>query len=165
MTDLKITELTENTAPATEDLLPTVDNPSGTAITKKVTLANVKAMGMLNSKLGTFTKDISSTATTEINDVGFQPVMVRIWGAIADSPTSSDGASDGTNQYCIYSPNFTTPATGKYGAGTLAAIVLLIDGSHYLTGTIAMTSDGFDITWSITGDPTGTANIFYQAYR
>lgn len=41
MSDQKITALTALTAPATEDLLAIVDDPSGSPITKKVTLANL----------------------------------------------------------------------------------------------------------------------------
>jgi hypothetical protein len=41
MADEKITELTEDTSPAAADLLATVDDPGGTPITKKSTIANV----------------------------------------------------------------------------------------------------------------------------
>jgi hypothetical protein len=41
MANKKITELTENTAPATEDLLVQVDDPSGVPLTKKVTVQNL----------------------------------------------------------------------------------------------------------------------------
>jgi hypothetical protein len=40
MADQKITELTELTSPADEDLLAIVDDPSGTPTTKKITKAN-----------------------------------------------------------------------------------------------------------------------------
>lgn len=43
MADQKITALTALTTPADEDLYPTVDDPSGTPITKKITLADIKA--------------------------------------------------------------------------------------------------------------------------
>lgn len=41
MADQKITALTENTTPITSDILPMVDDPAGTPITKKVTIANL----------------------------------------------------------------------------------------------------------------------------
>lgn len=41
MADLKITALTENTTPVGTDLLPIVDDPSGTALTQKVTVDNL----------------------------------------------------------------------------------------------------------------------------
>lgn len=43
MADQRISELTELTTPAGEDLYPTVDDPGGTPVTKKITLANIYA--------------------------------------------------------------------------------------------------------------------------
>ena len=41
MADTKITALTENTTPLSTDIIPMVESPGGTPITKKVTLANI----------------------------------------------------------------------------------------------------------------------------
>lgn len=41
MADTKTTALTENTAPATTDIFPHVDDPAGTPVTKKMTFANL----------------------------------------------------------------------------------------------------------------------------
>lgn len=48
MANQKITQLTALTTPATEDLLAIVDDPSGTPITKKVTLANLLTLFVTN---------------------------------------------------------------------------------------------------------------------
>jgi hypothetical protein len=40
MADQKITELTENTTPATGDLIEMVDDPGGTPANRKVTIDN-----------------------------------------------------------------------------------------------------------------------------
>ena len=42
MPDLKITELSENTTPVIEDLLVSVDDPSGAATTKKITIGSLR---------------------------------------------------------------------------------------------------------------------------
>jgi len=44
MADQKITELTEETTPTSDDLLVIVDDPAGSATTKKVTISNVEAI-------------------------------------------------------------------------------------------------------------------------
>ena len=41
MADVKITALTENTTPISTDILPMVDDPAGTPLTQKVTIANL----------------------------------------------------------------------------------------------------------------------------
>lgn len=41
MPDLKITQLSENTTPIGTDVMPMVDDPAGTPVTKKVTLTNL----------------------------------------------------------------------------------------------------------------------------
>lgn len=49
MADTKITALTENTDPISTDILPMVDDPSGTPVTKKITIENLsKAASFFN---------------------------------------------------------------------------------------------------------------------
>ena len=43
MADLKITQLTELTSPLISDIVPIVDDPSGSPVTKKITLSNLLA--------------------------------------------------------------------------------------------------------------------------
>ena len=144
-------------------------NPNATltgveTLTNK-TIASHLAYTDTRYKLGSITRDISLTSTQAVTGFGYQPKFVRIWGAIGDTTSSSDGGSDGTNHYTIYSPNFNTPATGKYGVGTTGALIFLIDASNYTIGTLSMDADGFTITWTKTGSPTGTATMFYLGYR
>jgi CxxC motif-containing protein (DUF1111 family) len=44
----KISELAENVSPSADDLLVIVDTPSGTAVTKKVTVANLLSNSSAN---------------------------------------------------------------------------------------------------------------------
>jgi parallel beta-helix repeat protein len=53
MADLKITQLTELTTPALDDLLAAVDDPSGTPETKKVTLQKIKDLIATDTRIAT----------------------------------------------------------------------------------------------------------------
>jgi len=46
--DIKITGLPEDTSPASSDIMITVDDPAGTPVTKKATIANIVESGMSN---------------------------------------------------------------------------------------------------------------------
>jgi hypothetical protein len=65
MADTKLTALSANATPAFEDLLYTVDDPSGTPISKKITLAQVRdLMGIFVRKTG----DESVTTSAAMQD-------------------------------------------------------------------------------------------------
>jgi hypothetical protein len=62
MADQKITALTANTTPATTDILPMVDDPSGTAATQKITFADLlKVINSLTADTAPGTADIVAT--------------------------------------------------------------------------------------------------------
>lgn len=46
MANAKITALTENTTPVSTDILPMVDDPAGTPVTQKITIANLLSVGI-----------------------------------------------------------------------------------------------------------------------
>ena len=62
MADKKVTALTSLTAPTSADLLMIIDNPSGTPVSKQITLKNL-AGGMPNTAVST----LSVSANTTIN--------------------------------------------------------------------------------------------------
>lgn len=63
MSDKKITQLTELTTPASNDLLPIVDDPSGSPITKKITLDNLD-LSLMNNSNSEFIVTASNVGTT-----------------------------------------------------------------------------------------------------
>lgn len=74
MADVKITALTADTSPTSDDLLVTVNDPSGTPANKKVTLGNAitKASGLgagavISDGSGVFT----ANANTQVQEVAF----------------------------------------------------------------------------------------------
>ncbi len=62
MANLKITALTENTAPLNTDIVPMVDDPSGTPLTQKITLLNL--LRGLYTKVATLAADQATGADT-----------------------------------------------------------------------------------------------------
>src|SRR3990167_2795033 len=61
MTDVKITALIENITPVSTDILPMVDDPAGTPLTQKVTIANLLGTGAVaNSVLAGTASGVAS---------------------------------------------------------------------------------------------------------
>jgi len=67
MADKKITELTELTTPAFEDLLPIVDDPSGTPETKKITLNTLKDNIFIDTRIAT--KIVAADGSGDYSDI------------------------------------------------------------------------------------------------
>lgn len=83
MADTKITDLTEDTTPLATDLLVTVDDPGGSPVNKKATIANVIA-----AVISAWAK--AATKPTYANtEVGAAPtVHTHVKASITDFPTS-----------------------------------------------------------------------------
>src|SRR3990167_2853290 len=61
MADVKITALGENTTPVSTDIVPMVDDPAGTPVTQKVTIANFLGTGAVaNSVLAGTASGVAS---------------------------------------------------------------------------------------------------------
>ena len=60
MADKKVTALTSLTAPTSADLLMIIDNPSGTPVSKQITLKNL-AGGMPNTAVSTLSVSANTT--------------------------------------------------------------------------------------------------------
>ena len=79
-TPIKITQLTEDTAPSSDDLILTVNSPGGTPSNRKVTIANLFA----NAPLIT-------TPNIRITDLANGYVPYKVSGGLANSPVYTDG--------------------------------------------------------------------------
>ena len=114
-------------------------------------------------KMATFTYDVSAApGTTAVAGLGFEPSIINIMAAVDNTSLKSSGFSDGTLNYVIGDSNGTT--AGSHGPYASACVQLLVDGSNFVRGSIsAVTHDGFTITWTKTGSPTGSATVFYSA--
>jgi hypothetical protein len=93
MANQKITALTALTTPATEDLLVIADDPSGTPITKKITLANLLTLFVSDVTVQTLT----SSSGTYTPTTGMKKALVIAVGPGGNGTniTGNDEASGG----------------------------------------------------------------------
>lgn len=96
MSDLKITELTANTTPATSDLLAIVDDPAGTPATQKVTIANIAALVLSSLKASgaevtTGTSEILIATPKSIGDAGVNTRLKSKVVALTRDMTATSG--------------------------------------------------------------------------
>lgn len=117
------------------------------------------------------TRDISSTGTQTISGVGFQPKVVMISAAYqgtgysnGGSPVCSAGAYDGTDQGVTY--DATNTANPEISGSNSASGNIVFVSRHQVSSNVYASavagnfgSDGFDLTWSKTGFPTGTVGM------
>lgn len=136
MANSKITELTELTAAASTDILPIVDDPAGTPITKKITIASLSATAA-DMEAGTSTGTFVTPAQAHRH-----PSACKFWAQVTGAGTPSlttnynvTSIAD-TNvgrmtitfttdfssaNWCCLSSNFTSTATGNEGIPNIQA--------------------------------------------
>lgn len=118
------------------------------------------------SHAGLFTRDISvASGDQAVTGLGFKPSAILFVAAIVDAPQSCNAIwSSSGSMGSVYSPSFGTATTGFYGTGDTLA--LIIDSSNNCTAIMkSADSDGFTLTWTKVGSPTGTMQIYYLAFR
>ena len=116
-------------------------------------------------KLGSFTRDTSlASGTQAITGVGFKPSHVLFLPSIDGTPELSIGFDDGTNHLEVHNYHTITPNTWGYWAARCIQLVQGL-GVTYDALISSMDADGFTISWVKTGAKTGTAIIFYIAFR
>jgi len=118
--------------------------------------------GATSHKIGSFTRDMSlASGTQAITGVGFQPKVV--WFISALGTRLSNGYDDGSSCVCQW---FLFGFTGNAGILTSFSIVYYVDSTTKYEGKIqSMDSDGFTISWTKTGSPTGTLTVGYLAFK
>ena len=120
--------------------------------------------GVEKIKVGSFSKTMTdANGATAYTGVGFKPSYIEFTGAIGGIASVSHGASDGSNHYCSYKDN----ADATLDVVTTANPILIFHSASNTQRVTAVTfqSDGFTLTWSKDGTPTGTATIGYKAFR
>ena len=173
MADLKITELTALTTPVSGDLLAIVDEPSGVAVTKKITVAN------LFTRVVADTENVIGLSVTQ-NDTTNNPKAV----SIEDNGTGGalyiqqDGAGTAlavyqnatTNGYAAIIDNDSTNRESlviNHNAVTSTSSALLINysgvryGSQLLLNSIIATGYYGDLIYSNVAQTTALANVAF----
>jgi hypothetical protein len=93
MADAKITSLTADTTPTTDDLVVTVNDPAGTPGNKKVTLGdlftNINGQGVVRNRQGGTTGDNDWTTTgTSNTDVSAKKAIIQCGAATGSAAAS-----------------------------------------------------------------------------
>lgn len=138
-----------------------LDDEFGGIATGLTTLATQSA-----SVIGSFTRDISlATGTQAITGAGFKPrAVIFLAGSVGGSSDNSAGIDDGTNHSALV--NLNALAAGTFHISAVLSIRFVQSGSDIYGGIIqSLDTDGFTISWTKTGSPTGTRTILFLAFR
>ena len=179
MPDLKITALAEDTAPSSDDLVVTVNDPAGTPANKKASVANLsKAINLDNVSDGSTNKVYTGTEQTKLTGIETaadvtDTTNVTAAGALMDSELASIADVKALDQSVISgatptftNTNFTEAADKNYVTDAEATVIGNTSGSN--TGdesdanattkgivelaTTAETTTGTDATRAVTPD-------------
>jgi len=114
-------------------------------------------------KVGSFTRDMTaSSGSVSYTGVGFQPKCVVFVSAI-DTTSMSVGFDDGTSHYCVRGVSYGgTVLFNRVGSNSIDIATSFVDQQQG-KGT-SLDSDGFTITWTKGGSPTGTGYVYYLAF-
>ena len=116
-------------------------------------------------KIGTFTRDLT-TATGDVaySGVGFKPTILVFIAGVIEVSTMSIGIDDGTNSYSVYDNYYN--ANNTWSILTTHPIAIIpAAGISQAAVVKTLDADGFTLTWTKAGLPTGTCAIHYLAIR
>ncbi len=148
-------ETTISITDPTADRTVTVPNTSFTV--GDMTYSNTRA------KVGSFTRDTTAaTGTQTVTGVGFTPIGFALNCFEAATAEASWGLTDCSTSAAIYDNN--TITTDTYGNGNLANDIHS-SGNTYTGDLSSCNSDGFVISWTKVGSPSGTLTCLYYAIR
>lgn len=119
--------------------------------------------------VGFFSRDISLASGTQIvTGVGFKPSAIIFLAGIANQQSASIGIVDdglGANDNASLLFGHDGTADNISSSGTISIKFFVTAGDNYRGSVTALNSDGFTITWTKTGSPTGSLGIQFLAFR
>jgi hypothetical protein len=116
--------------------------------------------------VGSFTIDMTTASGTQtVSGVGFTPKACVFFAVCHGTTNMSMGVDDGATH--ATQEDINPASTGCYGSALLnTSIYAFVAADKQYTGYVsAFNSDGFVITWTKTGLPTGTLTVCYLAFR
>jgi hypothetical protein len=125
--------------------------------------ADGSALTGLSTKVGSFTRDTATASGSQaITGVGFRPKAVVFLASQGSTKEMSVGFSDASSNLCIFQQS----TAGNFTTNSAAITLDESTGVSAYVGSISsFDSDGFTISWTRTGTPTGTATVYYMALR
>jgi len=157
--DALVADFTEVTVVAGDSIL--LGDASDSGNTKRDTVQGILDLTSSGSKkIGSFTRATSAGAGTQaVTGVGFTPSHV-IFFAENGAENASWGFDDGTSHISITKQTATVfVAGGSFSISSEA-------GSYVYRGTITtLGSDGFTITWTTSGSPSGIVTCQFMAFE
>lgn len=114
-------------------------------------------------KVGSFSRDMSvGSGTQAITGIGFAPKAVIFLGVKAGTVVASWGVNDGTNAAAF----FKIANTANYSYTFSSIFASVTTGVDEYSGLITtLGADGYTITWTRTGTPTGDLQVLFLALR
>ncbi len=120
---------------------------------------------------GVTTKNMADASTTQTiaHGLAVTPSKVNLIGVFNDATktTRSDGGLTSSGNRCIYYGSIDGSAGTGTGTSTTNGIVISDDPTTNFAanqaGVISVDATNITITWTKTGAPTGTANIYWEA--
>ena len=116
--------------------------------------------------IGTFTRDLTTASGTQaITGVGFTPRFVTFESKVTATTGygSRGGVDNGTIATCF--TDRWQAANATWAVKTSSSLFLQsVDADNAASYISAFGADGFTLTWTKTGSPTGTGTINYVAF-
>jgi hypothetical protein len=117
-------------------------------------------LAMPRVKIGSFTRDTSlASGDVSYTGIGFTPTAIMFM-SYESAQYFGTGFDDGTTHAQVFSNN------GTMSRAAASSIFFGDSGSNYSSAFIkSFDADGFTLTYSKTGSPTGTGYVEYMAFR
>lgn len=122
---------------------------------------NYNITNSVSAYTSSFTYNLATASGTQvITGVGFTPKLINFFSSA--TPAASWGVDDGiTPRVMLVNDN---GSAGAYASSASASIALFASSGNFVIGRVtAFGTNGFTITFTKTGSPTGTATINYSA--